>query len=284
MKTIWGNELANEVKDTIRSEVDQIKAEGKRLPVLAVVLVGDNPASQSYVRSKANACINVGMENRTITLDENISQEELLDTVKKLNADEKVDGILVQLPLPKHLDADSVIMAIDPSKDVDGLHPVNAGNLLTGRPGFVPCTPKGIMYMLKSVGLENLAGKRAVVCGRSNLVGKPVALLLQNQNATVTIVHSKTPDIESICSQADILVVAMGRPKMVTSSWVKEGAVVIDVGINRMENGKLCGDVDFDDVKDKVAAISPVPKGVGPMTVCMLLSNTLEAYRNHERG
>lgn len=284
MKTIWGNELANEVKDTIRSEVDQIKAEGKRLPVLAVVLVGDNPASQSYVRSKANACINVGMENRTITLDGNISQEELLDTVKKLNADEKVDGILVQLPLPKHLDADSVIMAIDPSKDVDGLHPVNAGNLLTGRPGFVPCTPKGVMYMLKSVGLENLAGKRAVVCGRSNLVGKPVALLLQNQNATVTIVHSKTPDIESICSQADILVVAMGRPKMVTSSWVKEGAVVIDVGINRMENGKLCGDVDFDDVKDKVAAISPVPKGVGPMTVCMLLSNTLEAYRNHERG
>ena len=284
MKTIWGNELANEVKDTIRSEVDQIKAEGKRLPVLAVVLVGDNPASQSYVRSKANACINVGMENRTITLDGNISQEELLDTVKKLNADEKVDGILVQLPLPKHLDADSVIMAIDPSKDVDGLHPVNAGNLLTGRPGFVPCTPKGIMYMLKSVGLENLAGKRAVVCGRSNLVGKPVALLLQNQNATVTIVHSKTPDIESICSQADILVVAMGRPKMVTSSWVKEGAVVIDVGINRMENGKLCGDVDFDVVKDKVAAISPVPKGVGPMTVCMLLSNTLEAYRNHERG
>ena len=284
MKTIWGNELANEVKDTIRSEVDQIKAEGKRLPVLAVVLVGDNPASQSYVRSKANACINVGMENRTITLDGNISQEELLDTVKKLNADEKVDGILVQLPLPKHLDADSVIMAIDPSKDVDGLHPVNAGNLLTGRPGFVPCTPKGIMYMLKSVGLENLAGKRAVVCGRSNLVGKPVALLLQNQNATVTIVHSKTPDIESICSQADILVVAMGRPKMVTSSWVKEGAFVIDVGINRMENGKLCGDVDFDDVKDKVAAISPVPKGVGPMTVCMLLSNTLEAYRNHERG
>lgn len=284
MKTIWGNELANEVKDTIRSEVDQIKAEGKRLPVLAVVLVGDNPASQSYVQSKANACINVGMENRTITLDGNISQEELLDTVKKLNADEKVDGILVQLPLPKHLDADSVIMAIDPSKDVDGLHPVNAGNLLTGRPGFVPCTPKGIMYMLKSVGLENLAGKRAMVCGRSNLVGKPVALLLQNQNATVTIVHSKTPDIESICSQADILVVAMGRPKMVTSSWVKEGAVVIDVGINRMENGKLCGDVDFDDVKDKVAAISPVPKGVGPMTVCMLLSNTLEAYRNHERG
>ena len=284
MKTIWGNELAKEVKDSIRSEVDHIKANGRRLPVLAVVLVGDNPASQSYVRSKANACISVGMENRTITLDGDISQTELLATVRALNADDKVDGILVQLPLPKHLDADSVIMAIDPSKDVDGLHPLNAGNLLTGRPGFVPCTPKGIMYMLKSVGLEDLAGKRAVVCGRSNLVGKPVALLLQNQNATVTIVHSKTPDIESIWSQADVLVVAMGRPKMVKASWVKAGAVVIDVGINRMENGKLCGDVDFDAVKDKVSAISPVPKGVGPMTVCMLLANTLEAYRNHERG
>lgn len=284
MKTIWGNELAKEVKDSIREKVDAIKASGKRLPVLAVVLVGDNPASQSYVRSKANACVNVGMENRTITLDGNITQEELLKTVKELNADPNVDGILVQLPLPKHLDSDSVILAIDPSKDVDGLHPMNAGNLLTGRPGFVPCTPKGIMYMLASIGLKDLAGKRAVVCGRSNLVGKPVALLLQNQNATVTIVHSKTPNIESICASADVLVVAMGRPKMVTSNWVKEGAVVIDVGINRMDNGKLCGDVDFEDVKDKVSAITPVPKGVGPMTVCMLLANTLEAYENHERG
>lgn len=284
MEIIWGNQLAEEVKADLRQKVDALKEQGKRLPVLAVVLVGDNPASQSYVRSKANACISVGMENKTIVLDGDISQEALLEKVKELNADPNIDGILVQLPLPKHLYADSVIMAIDPNKDVDGLHPVNAGNLLTGRDGFVPCTPLGIMYMLKSVGYEDLAGKTAVVCGRSNLVGKPVALLLQNQNATVTIVHSKTPHIEEICSQADILVVAMGKEKMVKANWVKEGAVVIDVGINRMENGKLCGDVDFEDVKAKTKAITPVPKGVGPMTVCMLLSNTYRAYQIHERG
>lgn len=284
MEIIWGNQLAEEVKADLRQKVDALKEQGKRLPVLAVVLVGDNPASQSYVRSKANACISVGMENKTIVLDGDISQEALLEKVKELNEDPNIDGILVQLPLPKHLDADSVIMAIDPNKDVDGLHPVNAGNLLTGRDGFVPCTPLGIMYMLKSVGYEDLAGKTAVVCGRSNLVGKPVALLLQNQNATVTIVHSKTPHIEEICSQADILVVAMGKEKMVKANWVKEGAVVIDVGINRMENGKLCGDVDFEDVKAKTKAITPVPKGVGPMTVCMLLSNTYRAYQIHERG
>ncbi len=284
MKIIWGNELAEEVKNDIRSKVDAIKEAGKRLPVLAVVLVGDNPASQSYVRSKANACLSVGMENKTIVMDANTSQEELLAKVKELNADDGIDGILVQLPLPKHLDADSVIMAIDPSKDVDGLHPINAGNLLTGREGFVPCTPMGVMYMLKSIGYEDLAGKKAVVCGRSNLVGKPVALLLQNQNATVTIIHSKTPNIEEVCSQADVLVVAMGKEKLVKENWVKEGAVVIDVGINRMANGKLCGDVDYEAVKEKTTAITPVPKGVGPMTVCMLLQNTLTAYQCHERG
>lgn len=284
MKIIWGNELAEEVKSDIRSKVDALKEQGKRLPVLAVVLVGDNPASQSYVRSKANACVSVGMENKTIVMDGNTTQEELLAKVKELNADDGIDGILVQLPLPKHLDADSVIMAIDPSKDVDGLHPVNAGNLLTGREGFVPCTPMGVMYMLKSIGYEDLAGKKAVVCGRSNLVGKPVALLLQNKNATVTIVHSKTSNIEEVCSQADVLVVAMGKEKMVKENWVKEGAVVIDVGINRMANGKLCGDVDFEAVKEKTTAITPVPKGVGPMTVCMLLQNTLTAYQHHERG
>lgn len=256
MKIIWGNELAEEVKSDIRSKVDALKEQGKRLPVLAVVLVGDNPASQSYVRSKANACVSVGMENKTIVMDGNTTQEELLAKVKELNADDGIDGILVQLPLPKHLDADSVIMAIDPSKDVDGLHPVNAGNLLTGREGFVPCTPMGVMYMLKSIGYEDLAGKKAVVCGRSNLVGKPVALLLQNKNATVTIVHSKTPNIEEVCSQADVLVVAMGKEKLVKENWVKEGAVVIDVGINRMANGKLCGDVDFEEVKEKTTAIT----------------------------
>lgn len=278
MKMIWGTILADEVKTDIRHQIEKIKESGQRLPVLAVVLVGDDPASQSYVKSKANACISVGMENRTIVLDGHISQKELVSTVEKLNRDKNVDGILVQLPLPEHLNADEVILAMDPGKDVDGLHPVNAGNLLTGRDGFVPCTPKGIMYMLKSLGLEDLAGKRAVICGRSNLVGKPVALLLQNQNATVTIVHSKTPEIEKVCREADILVAAMGKAKLVKADWVKEGAVVIDVGINRMADGKLCGDVDFDDVKNKVSAISPVPKGVGPMTVCMLLSNTLCAY------
>ena len=282
MKIIWGNVLAEEVKADIRQKVEAIKLAGKRLPVLAVVLVGDNPASQSYVKSKANACVSVGMENRTLVFEESISQEELVQVIRQLNDDEGVDGILVQLPLPKKFDADAVIMEISPDKDVDGLHPVNAGNLMTGRPGFVPCTPKGIMYMLKSIGLENLSGKNAVVCGRSNLVGKPVALLLQNANATVTVIHSRTKDAAAVCSQADIVIAAIGKEKIVKENWIKEGAVVIDVGINRMANGKLCGDVDFEAVKDKVAAISPVPKGVGPMTVCMLLSNTLEAYELHE--
>ena len=282
MKLIWGNVLAEEVKADIRQKVEDIKLAGKRLPVLAVVLVGDNPASQSYVKSKANACVSVGMENRTLVFEESISQEELVQVIRQLNDDEGIDGILVQLPLPKKFDADAVIMEISPDKDVDGLHPVNAGNLMTGRPGFVPCTPKGIMYMLKSIGLENLSGKNAVVCGRSNLVGKPVALLLQNANATVTVIHSRTKDAAAVCSQADIVIAAIGKEKIVKENWIKEGAVVIDVGINRMANGKLCGDVDFEAVKDKVAAISPVPKGVGPMTVCMLLSNTLEAYELHE--
>lgn len=283
MQIIWGNELSASIKADIKKEVDALKEEGKRVPILSVILVGDNPASQSYVKSKANACYAVGMENRTIVLDKDISQEKLQEVIASQNEDPAVDGILVQLPLPKHLDADMAIDAIDPGKDVDGLHPVNAGCLLTGRPGFVPCTPKGVMAMIEAAGLDDLSGKTAVVCGRSNLVGKPVALLLQNKNATVTIVHSRTPNIEEITSKADILIAAIGKEKMIKSNWVKEGAVVIDVGINRMANGKLCGDVDFDDVKDKVSVITPVPKGVGPMTVCMLISNTLEAYKNHER-
>lgn len=283
MTIIMGNELAAEYKTKMKAEIDELKENNKRLPVLCVILVGDNPASQSYVRSKEKACISIGIENRTIVLPGDISQEELENVVQQQNEDESVDGILVQLPLPKHLDEQAVIDKISPLKDVDGLHPVNAGKLLTGRHGFIPCTPKGVMAMLESIGLDDLSGKNAVVCGRSNLVGKPLALLLQNKNATVTVVHSKTKDIEKVTSQADILIAAIGKEKMIKSNWVKEGAVVIDVGINRMENGKLCGDVDFDDVCDKVEAISPVPKGVGPMTVCMLLSNTLESYRNKER-
>lgn len=280
---IYGNELADRIKAKMKEKIDELKNQGKRLPALTVILVGDNPASQSYVRSKEKACISIGIENKTIVLPGDISQEELEKVVDQENNDDKVDGILVQLPLPKHLNEQAVIDKISPLKDVDGLHPVNAGNLLTNRAGFVPCTPKGVMAMLESIGLDDLTGLNAVVCGRSNLVGKPVALLLQNKNATVTIVHSKTKDIEQVTSRADILIAAIGKAKMIQSNWVKEGAVVIDVGINRMDNGKLCGDVDFDDVCDKVKAISPVPKGVGPMTVCMLLENTLESYRNKER-
>ena len=284
MRLISGTDLSQKLKAEMAKEVQEIKDSGGRTPLLTVILVGDNPASQSYVKSKGKACESIGMEHRTLVLDKNISQEELLKVVEEQNADPDVDGILVQLPLPQGLDETSVIEAISPDKDVDGLHPVNAGNLLTGRPGFIPCTPKGCMAMLESIGLDDLSGMRAVVAGRSNLVGKPVALLLQNKNATVTTVHSRTKDIEKVCQDADILIAAIGKPKLIKSDWIKEGAVVIDVGINRMDNGKLCGDVDFDDVKDKVSAISPVPKGVGPMTVCMLLSNTLEAYKNHIRG
>ena len=226
---------------------------------------------------------NMGFNFKHIKLGENVSQEELLETIYKLNDDDSVDGILVQMPLPEHLDETAALELIDPQKDVDGLHPMNAGCLLTNRPGFIPCTPQGVMAMLDSIGYKDLSGKRAVVCGRSNLVGKPVALLLQNRNATVTIVHSKTPDIEKIASQADILIVAMGVSQMVNENWVKEGAVVIDVGINRV-NGKLVGDCDFESVAKKASYVSPVPKGVGPMTVCMLLSNTLDAYKMHTQG
>lgn len=284
MEVIYGSELSQKIKEELKQEITKLQKEGKRLPVLSVILVGDNPASHSYVKSKANACLSIGMENRTIHLPEQTTQEELLAQVQKQNEDPVVDGILVQLPLPAHLDEVQVIDAISPDKDVDGLHPVNAGKLLTGREGFVPCTPLGVMEMLASIGYKDLSGLHAVVLGRSNLVGKPISLLLQKQNATVTMVHSRTRDLETICQQADILVAAIGQPKMITASYVKKGAVVIDVGINRLENGKLCGDVDFDAVKDKTQAITPVPKGVGPMTVCMLLKNTLKAYKEHEKS
>ncbi|MBP3853215.1 MAG: bifunctional 5,10-methylenetetrahydrofolate dehydrogenase/5,10-methenyltetrahydrofolate cyclohydrolase, partial [Erysipelotrichaceae bacterium] len=223
-----------------------------------------------------------GMENITIHLPADSSMDTLLAKIEELNRDDSVDGILVQLPLPKGLEREKAILAIDPTKDVDGLHPLNAGALMTDREGFIPCTPKGIIAMLESIGLDDLSHKRAVVVGRSLLVGKPVAMLLQRKNATVTVVHSKTADIESVTNQADILVVATGVPKMVKAGWVKDGAVVIDVGIHRMEDGKLCGDVDYEEVKEKCAAITPVPKGVGPMTVCMLLENTYQAYCMHE--
>lgn len=283
MEIIYGNELSQKIKEGLKQEVEKLQKKGKRLPVLSVILVGDNPASQSYVKSKANACASIGMENRTICMPGLTTQQELLEEVKRQNEDPEVDGILVQLPLPSHLDEVSVIDAISPDKDVDGLHPVNAGKLLTGRDGFVPCTPLGVMEMLASIGYTDLSGLNAVVIGRSNLVGKPLSLLLQKQNATVMMAHSRTAHLKELCQQADILIAAIGKPKKITADYIKEGAVVIDVGINRMEDGKLCGDVDFEAVKEKTKAITPVPKGVGPMTVCMLLKNTLKAYKEHEK-
>ena len=257
MEIIYGNILAESIKSSMKQKIDDIRAQKKRLPLLSVVLVGNNPASMSYVRGKEKACSSIGMLQKTIRLDENVSQEELSNVIMELNLDPEVDGILVQMPLPEHLDETAALELIDPQKDVDGLHPMNAGCLLTNRPGFIPCTPQGVMAMLDSIGYKDLSGKRAVVCGRSNLVGKPVALLLQNRNATVS--------------------------QMVNENWVKEGAVVIDVGINRV-NGKLVGDCDFESVAKKASYVSPVPKGVGPMTVCMLLSNTLDAYKMHTQG
>lgn len=283
MEIIYGSELSQKIKAELKQEIKKLQKEGKRLPVLSVILVGDNPASQSYVKSKANACASIGMENRTICMPGSTTQQELLEEVQRQNEDPEVDGILVQLPLPSHLDEVSVIDAISPDKDVDGLHPVNAGKLLTGRDGFVPCTPLGVMEMLTSIGYADLSGLNAVVIGRSNLVGKPLSLLLQKQNATVTMAHSRTAHLKEICQQADILIAAIGKPKKITVDYIKEGAVVIDVGINRMEDGKLCGDVDFEAIKEKTKAITPVPKGVGPMTVCMLLKNTLKAYKEHEK-
>lgn len=282
-EVIYGNEIAAEVKAELKVKIDALKEAGKRLPCLVVVLVGENPASISYVTGKEKACQAIGMENRLIRLPEATTQEELLEVVKGLNEDSQVDGILVQLPLPKHIDENEVLFAIDPRKDVDGFHPFNIGKMMMGVDTFLPCTPKGIMVMLDKMGCADLSGKKAVVIGRSNIVGKPVAQLLLKRNATVTIAHSRTADIEQICSEADVLVAAVGKPRIVKANWVKEGAVVIDVGVNRDENNKLCGDVDFAEVEQKCSYITPVPKGVGPMTIAMLLSNTFDAYALHEQ-
>ena len=251
------------------------------MPKLAVILVGNNPASLSYVTGKEKACAQVGMESELIRLPEATSQDELMAVVRRLNEDPAVDGILCQLPLPRGLDCAQVIREIRPDKDVDGFHPINVGKLHLKEDGFVPCTPLGCMELLHRMGV-NPSGKRAVVLGRSNLVGAPVARLLLNENATVTICHSKTENLPQVCAEADILIAAVGRAKMVTAEYVKEGAAVIDVGINRNEQGKLVGDVDFASVEPKAGFITPVPKGVGPMTITMLLKNTLKAYRQHE--
>lgn len=280
-KVVYGNEIAASIKEELKESINAIKESGKRLPCLVVVLVGENPASISYVTGKEKACLEIGMENRLLRLPEETSQEELLTLIQKLNKDTDVDGILVQLPLPAHIDENEVLFTIDPDKDVDGFHPCNIGKMMMGVETFLPCTPKGIMVMLDHMGCNDLSGKKAVVIGRSNIVGKPVAQLLLQRNATVTIAHSRTKDIEKIASQADVLIAAVGKPRLIKANWVKVGAAVIDVGVNRDENNKLCGDVDFAEVEAKCSYITPVPKGVGPMTIAMLLSNTLEAYKKH---
>lgn len=276
---IDGKAVSAKVKEEIRIEAEKLKAQGVEIG-LAVVIVGNDPASQVYVRNKEKACETVGFNSFKYALPEETTEEELLALVDKLNNDDKVDGILVQLPLPKHLDDKIIINNIRPDKDVDAFHPVNVGKIMIGDYSFLPCTPAGVMELIKSTGTE-IAGKECVVIGRSNIVGKPQAMLLLHQSGTVTVCHSKTKDLAKVTSRADILVAAVGRAKMITAEYVKDGAVVIDVGMNRDENGKLCGDVDFENVKDKASYITPVPGGVGPMTIAMLMKNTLTAGKEH---
>ena len=278
MKLINGKEISKSIKDEIKAEVEALKAAGKRLPKLVVVLVGDNQASQVYVRNKERGCQYTGMLSEIIRRDNNCTQEELLKIIDDLNHDDHVDGILVQLPLPKQIDEQAIIEAIDPTKDVDGFHPRNIAKLFLNEEGLVPCTPAGMMAMLDAIGYD-LDGKEVCVVGRSNIVGKPVSLLALARNATVTIAHSHTKDLPKVTSRADVLIAAIGQPKFFTKEYIKEGAVVLDVGMEHDEDNKLCGDVDFEDVKDKCHAITPVPGGVGPMTIALLLKNTMKAYK-----
>lgn len=277
MALIDGKAVSLQVKQQVKQECDKLKTKGVT-PGLAVIIVGDDPASQVYVRNKEKACEECGFYSVKYALDADTTQSELNALIDKLNKDEKINGILCQLPLPKHLDDKEVINRIDPIKDVDAFHPVNVGAIMIGDYNFLPCTPAGVMELIHSTGVD-VTGKKAVVIGRSNIVGKPMAMLLLHENATVEITHSKTLDLKSITKEADILVAAIGRAKFVSADMVKNGAIVIDVGMNRDENGKLCGDVDFENVKDKCSFITPVPGGVGPMTISMLMRNTLTAAK-----
>lgn len=272
---IDGKAISAQIKDEVKEKVAALKAEGKNV-CLAVIQVGADPASSVYVGNKKKACAYVGIESLAYELPEETTQEALLDLIAELNQKDAVNGILVQLPLPRHIDEDAVIRAIDPKKDVDGFHPQSVGALCIGQPGFVSCTPAGVIELLKRSGVE-IAGKECVVIGRSNIVGKPMAILLLRENGTVTVAHSRTKNLEEVTKRADILVVAVGKPKMITRAYVKEGAVVIDVGIHRNETGKLCGDVDFEDVAPVSSAITPVPGGVGPMTIAMLMYNCVRS-------
>jgi methylenetetrahydrofolate dehydrogenase (NADP+)/methenyltetrahydrofolate cyclohydrolase len=273
---IDGNKIAQDIRNEVRQSALALKEQKGIIPGLAVVLVGEDPASQIYVGKKAKACAEVGFLSREYKLPAETDEEKLLKIIRKLNKDKLIHGILVQLPLPKHISTEKIIAAIDPHKDVDGFHPYNVGGLVTGTPLFVPCTPRGIMELIARTGID-LKGKEAVVVGRSNIVGKPIALLLLAQHATVTICHSRTKDLPAVIRRADILIAAVGKAHMIKADMVKDGAIVIDVGVNRLENGKLAGDVDFDEVAPKASYITPVPGGVGPMTIAMLMKNTLDA-------
>ncbi|GGF08335.1 bifunctional protein FolD [Halobacillus andaensis] len=275
-EVIYGKDLATQIRQEMKEEVASLSKEGIH-PKLVVIIVGEDPASQSYVKGKQRASENIGMESDLLELSADTSQEKLLETIEQLNSDSAVHGILVQLPLPDQIDEQKVIEAIDPKKDVDGFHPINVGKLMTGQETFYPCTPYGILVMLKRANVT-IEGKHVVVVGRSNLVGKPVGQLLLNENATVTYCHSRTKNMKELTQQADILIVAVGKPHMITGEDIAEGAVVIDVGVNRVD-GKLTGDVDFESASEKASYITPVPKGVGPMTITMLLHNTIKAAK-----
>ncbi len=277
---IDGKKISEELRLSIADAVKN-RPDGKRAPGLAVIIVGNNPASRIYVNNKKKACEICGFNSYEYALDENADEKELLELIKKLNCDRNVDGILCQLPLPDHMDENKVIDAICPEKDVDGFSPVNTGNLLAGKSCFAPCTPAGVVEMLKHEGIES-AGKHCVIVGRSNIVGKPAALLMLAENATVTICHSKTKNLKEEVSRADIVIAAIGKANFITADMVKDGAVVVDVGINRLESGKVTGDVDFEAVKEKASYITPVPGGVGPMTITMLMKNTLESWKKSE--
>lgn len=274
-KIIDGKFISQTIKDELRDRVNKLKEEGKEVS-LAVILVGNDSASQVYVRNKKKACEYVGIRSLSYELPEETSEEELLKLIDDLNEREDCQGILVQLPLPRHIDSEKVLLRIDPKKDVDGFHPVSVGNLSIGNPGFVSCTPAGIIELLKRSGVE-LDGANAVIVGRSNIVGKPMAMLLLRENSTVTIAHSHTRNLSEVTSRADILIAAIGKPKFFKAKDIKENAVVIDVGMDRDENGKLCGDVDYEDMLPKVSKITPVPGGVGPMTIAMLMKNCVDA-------
>lgn len=274
-KILNGKEVSQRIKDELKEEVKKLKNDNI-FPGLAVIIVGDDPASRVYVNSKKKACEEIGIYSQEYALPENTTQDELLELVEKLNGDTKINGILVQLPLPSHIDEEAVINAISPKKDVDAFHPVNVGKIMIGNYDFLPCTPAGVMELIKESGID-ISGKECVVVGRSNIVGKPQAMLLLHQNGTVTICHSRTKDLAEKTKNADILIAAVGKPNFITGDMIKEGAVVIDVGINRIAPKKLVGDVDFESAEKKASAITPVPGGVGPMTIAMLMKNTVKA-------